>query len=480
MFLVLYFLTPFYFQVEPKQRQFTLIAFGDEPLAWSDHLVTGSPISCSSAVHWLQDQVTLGSRNTLAALQFCSILATDRLQEIFIISNGYPHQPVTKIEEFAKHLFDTNRISISTVSFNCREKDANRHLHALARATNGTFQYYFPVRHTPDVLTPEILSDTIGPPPRGITGISQAIRWEILAAVNALHKAKQLFHECQSFTSGMSDEEMLTILKAGQIFANSSKEYTSFAYPVHQSSPINSIRSFEKTGGKGDGMMHQKRNPPLQDLQFLQNGTQPGLLKNERTKQCQDEITSSTTPRNNLRDTDYQFNVVRNGIHESSTRLYDSSHRLPSDSSYIDESSESRIRAHDNILFDPESPDGQPETDHQCDGVGKYDDDDTDSMKSQTTVTTQYDGPLMNCGHVGDLYCSPNVHEANGLGATRWKRESSEQGNESHEENGRRNSSKRSSSSEQGPLSTQSDLRHQLLAVSSIRSFFLSTHINFI
>ncbi|EGD76350.1 hypothetical protein PTSG_11678 [Salpingoeca rosetta] len=188
-------------QAVPFKREFTLIAYGDAVVPWTDAPVTATKEAAADAVEWLRAVRTLGSTNTLAALQH--VAQVPDLNAVYIVSDGLPNQPTSEVEIFAERLHEDKGVVVNTVSFNCRNRRANDHLHALASATQGTFQYHLATPYDANTLTPELLSDAVGPPPLGGLDVAQSLRREIIAAHRALHRFTQLYHECQAAMLGV-------------------------------------------------------------------------------------------------------------------------------------------------------------------------------------------------------------------------------------------------------------------------------------
>eukprot|EP00049_Salpingoeca_infusionum_P015162 m.291283 g.291283 ORF g.291283 m.291283 type:complete len:1144 (+) comp15825_c4_seq2:336-3767(+) len=181
------------FDQQLTDRQFTLVVFGDNVHVWSDDLVKGTVDSFAEALRWLEQLQTLGSTNTLGALEEAFKIPCDTM---YLISDGLPNQPDSAVEVRVAQLFETTPTPINTISFSCNDHSANTHLHQLATQTGGGFQYY--TAHLGNVLLEPETAELLGPAPTGGLPIIARLTNEVQRAKSSLRRFVKIYNECQA------------------------------------------------------------------------------------------------------------------------------------------------------------------------------------------------------------------------------------------------------------------------------------------
>ncbi|PAA54128.1 hypothetical protein BOX15_Mlig010461g1, partial [Macrostomum lignano] len=113
------------------------VAFNTKAYPWKDRLVEVTEQSLQTAWNWIKALSCFGTTNTLAALKFA--LSDRQTHAVYLLTDGRPDQPFkTVLSQAQLH----NRLPIHTISFNCRDREANQFLFQLARDTGARFHIF--------------------------------------------------------------------------------------------------------------------------------------------------------------------------------------------------------------------------------------------------------------------------------------------------------------------------------------------------
>lgn len=177
-----------------------LLAYGTTVTAWRDgpECVEADAVAVEEALTWLADLNTLGSTNTLAALQ--AAMAYDGVQAVYLVSDGRPDQAEADVLAYVTEQHAARGVLVNTLSFSCTDLAANAHLGALAEASGGTFQYY--AANVTHVFLEPGAAEHLGPQPMGGLRIVESLRAEVREAKRCLRRFIQLYHECQAVRGG--------------------------------------------------------------------------------------------------------------------------------------------------------------------------------------------------------------------------------------------------------------------------------------
>ncbi|KAJ8351781.1 hypothetical protein SKAU_G00232570 [Synaphobranchus kaupii] len=137
------------------KTQVNIVTFGSRAAAWREKLVEVSPQSLENAWSWVKGLQAGGSTNTLGALRLA--LADIGTQAVYLLTDGRPDQPTGTILEQVQ-LCPT--VPVHTISFNCKDPEANHFLYQLAQETGGRYHCFPCGPQEPGAPMPYMSEDT--------------------------------------------------------------------------------------------------------------------------------------------------------------------------------------------------------------------------------------------------------------------------------------------------------------------------------
>ncbi|KAJ8407275.1 hypothetical protein AAFF_G00278490 [Aldrovandia affinis] len=131
------------------------VKFGSRAAAWRERLVEVSPQNLENAWEWVKGLQAGGSTNTLGALRLA--LADVATQAVYLLTDGRPDQPTRTV---LAQVQLCPPVPIHTISFNCKDPEANRFLHDLAQETGGRYHRFQCDAQEPGAPLPYVSEDT--------------------------------------------------------------------------------------------------------------------------------------------------------------------------------------------------------------------------------------------------------------------------------------------------------------------------------
>ncbi|KAJ8282512.1 hypothetical protein COCON_G00050310 [Conger conger] len=137
------------------KAQVNIVKFGSRAASWRERLVEVSPPSLENAWSWVKGLQAAGSTNTMAALQLA--LADIDTQAVYLLTDGRPDQPTRTI---LAQVQLCPPVLVHTISFNCKDPEANHFLYQLAQETGGRYHCFPCGPQEPGAPTPYVSEDT--------------------------------------------------------------------------------------------------------------------------------------------------------------------------------------------------------------------------------------------------------------------------------------------------------------------------------
>ncbi|XP_036401419.1 von Willebrand factor A domain-containing protein 3B-like [Megalops cyprinoides] len=130
------------------------VKFGSRAVSWRERLAGVNEQSLENAWTWIKGLQAGGSTNTLGALQLA--LADIGTQAVYLLTDGRPDQPTgTVLAEVQL----CPPVPVHTISFNCKDMEANRFLYTLAQETGGRYHCYQRDPEEPGTPLPYVSED---------------------------------------------------------------------------------------------------------------------------------------------------------------------------------------------------------------------------------------------------------------------------------------------------------------------------------